>query len=268
MEQEKSNDKITSTQVIENNPSQINNQEQQISELKELTRTLMQSVQAMQTQATRNSKFDDTMADLKATARAIMVNPTLPQQYSQSFVENCGCKDESCSCVSNDCCCFEIVLDKVRAIQPQLEPADSGDIAVPPTINELEVRIFASINGRGILVPSLSTTMGLRVGSILLGGKPGSWVSIDRVIEKVYIKKGSPKNFIVNFEAAEVDEGIERPIGFKDEFGDASGSITLDCCLETIYPPMPVDLSFEHGGTGGGVPGMISLSYYARRVCC
>jgi hypothetical protein len=266
MEQEKLSDKIASATVSDINLPQTSIQEQQIFELKELTRTLMQSVQVMQTQATRNSKFDDTMADLKATARAIMVNPTVPQQHPQSVVENCGCKDESCSCVSNGCCCFEIVLDKVRAIQPQLEPADSGDI--PALINELEVRIFASINGRGILVPSLSSTMGLRVGSILLGGKPGSWVSIDRVIEKVYIKKGSPKNFIVDFAAAEVDEGIERPIGFKDEFGDASGSITLDCCLETIYPPMPVDLSFEHGGTGGGVPGMISLSYYARKVCC
>ena len=110
--------------------------------------------------------------------------------------------------------------------------------------------------------------MGLRVGSVLLGGKPGAWVSIDRVIERIYVKNGVSQNITVDFQAAEIDEGVERLLGLKDEFGDASGNLTLDCCVPKIYPSMPTDLSFEHGGTGGGVPGMISLAFYARRVCC
>ncbi len=171
-----------------------------------------------------------------------------------------------CGCVHPNCCCFDIVFDKVRAIQPQAEPADSGDIA--GLHNNLEVVIFASVNGRGIMVPSISSTLDLDVGSLILGGKPGMWVSIDRVIERICLPKGSSQTIQVCFEAGEIDKGVERPLGLKDEYGYACGTITLDCCASLIYPNMPTDLSFEHGGTGGGVPGMISLAFYARRVCC
>jgi hypothetical protein len=174
--------------------------------------------------------------------------------------------DCGCGCVSSNCCCFEIVLDKVRAIQPQLEPADSGDIV--GLHNHLEVMLFASINGRGICWPSFTGTADLSVGSIALGGKPGMWVIVDRVIDRICLPKGTTQAVEVAIEAAEIDKGVERPAGLKDEYGFASGMIALDCCAPKIYPSMPIDLSFEHGGTGGGVPGMISVAFYARRVCC
>ena len=123
-------------------------------------------------------------------------------------------RDCGCGCVDSRCCCFDIVFDKVRAIQPQAEPADSGDIA--GLHNNLEVVIFASVNGHGILVPSLSTTMDLDVGSLILGGKPGMWVSIDRVIERICLPKGSTQTVQVCFEAGEIDKGVERPLGLKD----------------------------------------------------
>lgn len=252
-------------------------EEHELAELDKLTRAakaLLDAVEASKIQTRRAERYEQVLQSLDSAAKAIAVAASTPGPVATggSAIEERDCIDcdegSPCGCISTGCCCFEIVLDKVRAIQPQLEPADSGDIVLPPTINALECQIFASVNNVGILVPSLSTTMDLRVGSVLFGGKPGLWSSIDRVINRVCIKKGSTLTVEVMFEGAERDEGIERLIGWKDEFGYASGFITLDCCMPKIYPAMPTDLTFDHGGTGGGVPGMISLAFYARRVCC
>ena len=246
-------------------------QDQQIKELKELTVALMSAVKDMQTQNAQNVVFQDAIADVKSAARAMMVSP--PATASAAFVDAHGVRQDcDCdSCVSAQCCCFEIVLDKIRGIQPQglLEIADIGDTTIPiPTINELEVRLFASIDNIGILLPSLSTTMGIRVPSVLAGGGPGLWQPIGAVIGRVTVPKGTLQTVTVEFQGSEIDEGVERLLGFKDEHGAASGTITLDCCSAKIYPPMPTDLSFDHGGSGGGQPGAISIAFFARRVCC
>ncbi|MFA6117168.1 MAG: hypothetical protein WC729_24430 [Sphingomonas sp.] len=251
-------------------------QDQQIVELRELTRSLMVAVQSMQAQASRNAVFQDAIADVKSATRAMMTAPAgtpAVRQNPNGTVSpdaahgECGCS----SCISDDCCCFEIVLEKIRGIQPQglLEPADAGDTTLPlPTINELEVRLFVSIDNIGVLIPSLSTTMGVRVPSILAGGGPGLWMPIGAVVGRVNVRKGTTETFTFEIQGAEIDEGAERVLGFKDEHGAATGSITLDCCSAKIYPPMPTDLSFDQGGIGGGQPGAISLAFFARRVCC
>jgi hypothetical protein len=188
------------------------------------------------------------------------------------------CDDGDCGCTHPGCCCFDIYLDKIRGLQPQglLELADSGDTSLPiPTINELEVRLFIALDNApvGLLLPSLSTTMGVRVPSLLAGGGPGLWMPINQVVGRVCLKKGTMRQVMLNAQGSEVDEGIERPLGFKDEHGEASGFITLDCCTRTIYPPAPIDLYFDHGGVGGAppgshTPGAIQLAFYAKRVCC
>lgn len=246
-------------------------QDQQMRELKELTVSLMSAVREMQTQSSQNIVFQDAIADVKSAARAMMVSG--PRPGTGAHVDPTGAEQdcECTSCVSTQCCCFEIVLDKIRGIQPQglLEPADLGDTTLPlPTINELEVRLFASIDNIGVLIPGLSTTMGIRVPSILAGGGPGLWQPIGAVIGRVTVRKGTTQTVMVDFQGAEIDEGGERPIGFKDEHGAASGSITLDCCMDRIYPSTPTDLSFDQGGIGGGQPGAISIAFSARRVCC
>lgn len=178
-----------------------------------------------------------------------------------------------CECVHPGCCCFDIYFDKVRGIQPQglLEPADMGDTTLPlPTINELEVRLFISLDNTniGLLLPGLSTTFGIRVPSMLAGGGPGLWMPINQVVGRVCLKRGTTRTVMLRCWGSEIDEGAERPIGFKDEHGEATGSITLDCCTSMIYPPVPIDLSFDQGGIGGGQPGAISMAFYAKRVCC
>jgi hypothetical protein len=183
----------------------------------------------------------------------------------------CGCNDGGCGCVAPGCCCFEIVLDKMRAIQPQAELLDSG--GAPGVWNPLDVRIYAAVDSGwgpvGIVYPSLWSTVDLDVGTLLLGGKPGPWTIINQVMNRVYVKKGCTQTFPVILHAIESDSGLaERISGMRDEIGCATSSITLDCCVPNIYPQMPVDISFEYGGAGGGVSGMISVAFSARRVCC
>ena len=241
-------------------------EDQQIAKLQELVVQL----QEKQAQSARNALFEDTVAYVKSAIQQATAAPARVAVPAPTDQRDC-CKEEPCGCFSKDCCCFEIVLDKIRATHPQgiLEPADSGDTTIPiPTINELEVRLFASIDNIGILIPSLDTTLGLRVPSILAGGGPGLWVSIDKVIGKIYLPKGTTRNVIVEFQGQESEEGAERVVGFKDEYGFATGSITLDCCVPKIYPSMPTDLSFNYGGTGGTMPGGIAIAFYARKVCC
>lgn len=238
----------------------------QMAELKGLVASLMATVQETRARGAQEAEFHNTIAEIKQVARAI---PTAAA-YATTLQAAAGkddCDDCGCGCVDPGCCCYEIVLDRVRAVQPQgvLEAPDAGD--VPLLINQLEVRLFASIDNVGVLIPSLSTTMGLRVPSLLSGGGPGLWMSLDRVIGRVFVKKGTSRTITVDFQGAEIDEGVEAVLG-KDEYGNASGSITVDCCSAKIYPPAPTDLSFNFGGAGGGNPGAISMAFYARRVCC
>jgi hypothetical protein len=93
-------------------------------------------------------------------------------------------------------------------------------------------------------------------------------MAIGAVVGRVNVRKGTTETVTFEIQGAEIDEGAERVLGFKDEHGAATGSITLDCCSAKIYPPMPTDLSFDQGGIGGGQPGAISLAFFARRVCC
>jgi hypothetical protein len=244
----------------------VADQTQAIAELREAVASLVQSVQDSQVRKSQTdslrANIDDVKAEVRQARTMLASNGAAVPAEQRGGCDDCG----ECGCVSEDCCMFEIVLDKVRATQPQAEPADMGEIG--PFWNELEVRIFASVDGIGIVLPSLSTTMALRVPSFLAGGGPGLWMPINRVIQRVSVKKGTTLAVTVDFQASECDDGLERVVGWKDEHGEASGTVMVDCCVAKAYPPMPTDLSFDHGGTGGGIPGAISLAFYARRICC
>ncbi|MDT4954321.1 MAG: hypothetical protein QOJ02_2459 [Acidobacteriota bacterium] len=188
-----------------------------------------------------------------------------PQGYKPSnYRESSEC---GCGCTHPGCCCYEIVLERLRGIQPQglLEPADAG--AAPAVTNDLEVRLFASIDNIGVLIPSLTTTMQVPVPSVVIGGGPGRWLPLGHVIGRVCLPRNTSRTVTVDFQAAEIDEGIETLAG-NPEVGEASGSITLECGCSKIYPPASIDLSFDRGDVGGGAPGAISIAFFARRVCC
>jgi len=257
MEQENSiKQAVDTTPEVGRLPATDVSQEQQLSELKQLTQTLMQSVQTMQTQAARNAKFDDTMADLKATARAIMVNPAAPLPYPQQVVDKCGCKDESCDCISNDCCCFDIVMTYVRVLA--MQPLEIQDSNANPW-GEMEVKMFAYLDGGiGAVIPSMFSNLTLRK----LIQYPGLKVSINRTIGTVCLTKGKQKMITIGVDAIEDDAGLlERATGGRDEEGSNSTTMNLDCCCSTPITAT-MDISFTSGGQGAGA---IEVGFTALR---
>lgn len=240
----------------------------QFADLKQQVASLILAIETTKQQEVQNAAFQNTIGDLKADlqlTRALLTTPPAtrngtvePAPHRESGKE-CGCE-----CTAPGCCCFEIRLAKVRAAKPQFEIPDTGDIPVPvPLINALEVSFYLTVDGIGFLFPGIGSTMDLRANG--LPGGPGPWVVIERVINRVCLPRGVTKTIDVLAEVREHDEGAERPLAFKDELGEGRGSITLDCCMAEIFPPMPIDVHLLHGGEGGG---MVQFVFYARRVCC
>lgn len=236
-------------------------QDQQIAELKDLTRSLLNAVQAMHTQSARNAVFQEAIADVKFATKAMLVAPSIAVSTPNDSRIEQRCKSSPCDCVSDGCCCFDIMISQVRAAKPQIEAPDAGD--VPGLINALEVQIYFTVDRIGYLWPGLATTMDLRADGA--PGGPGPWVVIERAVNRICIPKGTTVVKRLEVECREHDEGVERPLAFKDELGEASGSITLDCCMSEIFPQLPIDVYLNHGGEGRG---MIQVAYYAKRVCC
>ncbi len=233
--------------------------DEQIIQLRDMVGNLTDAVTAMQARTAQKAAFDDTVAELKQTARAIATAPAgMAVAVTGARDHGGGC---GCDCVSPGCCAFEIVLSRVRAAKPQIEPADMGDI--PGLINALEVQIYVTVDNVGFLFPGLATTMDLRADGA--PGGPGPWVVIERTINRVHVPRTGTTNFEVFAQVREHDEGVERPVGLKDEVGEGSGWIVLDCCTSKIYPATPIDVYLQHGGEGRG---MVQLAFYARRVCC
>ena len=233
--------------------------DEQITQLRDMVGNLTDAVTAMQARNAQKAAFDDTVAELKQTARAIATAPVGMAAAVPGVRDHGG--DCGCDCVSPGCCAFEIVLSRVRAAKPQIELADMGDI--PGLINALEVQIYVTVDNVGFLFPGLATTMDLRADGA--PGGPGPWVVIERTINRVHVPRTGTTNFEVFAQVREHDEGVERPIGLKDEVGEGTGWIALDCCTSKIYPATPIDVYLQHGGEGRG---MVQLAFYARRVCC
>ena len=240
---------------------------QELSEVRELARSLYAAVQDVKAQSARNelmrSAMQDVKADVRAAQQAALMTPA--GAGAAPYVDPHGVGREGkcgpCECVSDGCCCFDIKIASVRAAKPQIEPADMGDI--PGLINALEVQMFFSVNGRGILLPGLGSTFDLRCDGA--PGGPGAHLTVERVVDRVCFTRGTTVSPVLKVQVREEDAGLERPIGMKDEIGEGEGMITLDCCMDKIYPPMPIEVYLIHGGEGRG---MVQVFFYAERVCC
>jgi hypothetical protein len=252
----------------------LNSLREEISEVKELARTLMSAVQEARAQAARadsvRGALEDVKADVRAASQAIMaapspsvaraVSPAVGQFENAHGAAECG----PCQCVSSGCCAFEIVLDKVRVAQAQnlLEFFDAGSIGnlIRQT---MEVQVYFTADGVGIVWPSLAGTV--KMEPFLLPPGPSSWHNVTRVANTIQVPKGSSVVVKVDAEVKESDDDglLEHLLQGADDYGQADGMITLDCCMDKIYPPGPLDVHLA-----GPAGGMIQMTYYARRVCC
>jgi hypothetical protein len=237
----------------------------EIAEMRNLTQSLLVAVQDVRTQNARTEMMrgalDEMRADVRTAARAVATAPIpaayVDQQGHGQRSNDCG----PCGCVDEGCCQFDIKVWQVRAAKPQIEPADMGDIG--PLINAMEVQIYFTVDDTGFVWPGLASTMDLRASG--LPGGPGPWVVVNRTIQRVSVPRGKTVTKQIRVEVREHDEGVERLIGLKDEIGENVGTISLDCCVERIYPAMPLDVYLDHGGKGGG---LVQVAFYAERVCC
>lgn len=240
---------------------------QELSEVRELARSLYATTQEVKAQSSRNELMRNAMQDVKADVRAASMAMQAPAGYPVGAVDPRGVEMERCGpceCVSSDCCCFDIKVWQVRATSAQTELGDTGELTLPiPTSNPLEVQMYFTVDGLGLLWPGIGSTTDLPVEGGLSPG-PGPWLEIDKTVAHVCFRKGTTLTKVFRAWCREHDAGIERPVAFKDEYGEGMGSITLDCCMETIYPPMPIDIQLNMGGRGGG---SVQVAFYAKRTC-
>jgi hypothetical protein len=233
---------------------------EQISELRELVNSLALAVQASQARNAQNEEIRGAVNEIRQTARAISVGAPA----AAPRVEQAGARGEcGCDCTSSDCCTFKIMLQQVRATRPQIEPPDVGD--VPLLQNALECRIYVTADDVGVLIPSLASTLDLRADGLPPG--PGPAVVLKREINRIQVRKGTTRIVQLRGEVEEDDTraGEQALLAGKNEHGEATGTIALNCCMEEIYPSGPLDVDLRYGGEGRGA---VQLMIVAQRVCC
>lgn len=228
----------------------------QMAELRELARSLMSAVQAMQIQNTRGLELRAAIDDVKAATRAMLVAPARITDSTVDIEDGCtGCGP--CECISDRCCLFDIVMTHVRVIDMQFEPGDTNLGLIGP----MEVRMFASINGIGAVIPNMFSTLSLSK----LINKPGVWCQVNQSIGRIEACKGQPKTITISVDAVEVEEGlVEQAVLLRDEYGTASVGIVMDCCC-SVPSTVSVEINLTGGGQGGGA---IEAKFSATRICC
>ncbi len=237
-------------------------QAQQISELQNLTKSLIESVQHFEAEKARDTAYYDTLSEVKSAANALIVSQTSPRE-NQRFIpvprpnpEAKDC-DSPCGCVSDECCTYELILTKVRITSMQNEiPGDSN-------LGSMEIRVFAHVDGIGTVVPGMFSTLTLHKPL----GNPALWTSVNSVIREVSVPKNVTRSFTVVVDGTEVEHTTAENLAFiKDEHGSNSGSISLNCC--GIIPEINVEVPFTAGGMALGNRGSIEVRISARKKCC
>ncbi len=237
----------------------------QLAELRELTRSLMGAVQAMQAQSARGFELREAIGDVKAATRSMLATPLgLPLPDStDSRRQGCNCTGGNdcgcgpCECVSSNCCTFKIEMTELRITQMQtVEPVDS---ALNP-FAEMELRLFPSINGIGPVIPNMYSTLPFRKPAT----RPGHWYPINRYVGTTTVCKGAPKKVDLNLAAVEVDDGGLEATAARDEYGTTNFSMMLDCCSSQPVTAT-VEVHLDYGGLGNG---SFEARFTATRECC
>ena len=229
----------------------------QMDQLKVMVNSLALAFQASQTRNSQSAAFLEAASEIKQAARSMavgaaatvypVVTPSLPRECG-----GCGCGP--CECVSDRCCMFDVTMTHVRVIDMQIEPVDSNAA-------NMEVRMFASINGIGAVIPNLFSTLTLHK----LINKPGVWSQVNQSIGRVEVCKGNPKTINISIDAVEVEDVVEvAAAALRDEYGTASVTMVLDCCC-SVPSTVSVEVHFTGGGQGGGA---IEAKFSATKICC
>ncbi len=236
-------------------------QTNETAELLRVTQELGRALQSFHSRSEQTMMIRSAVQEVKEAAKTL--SPTLAGLggvvVNPDGTRGCGCEDEcsSCNCLSSKCCEFDIILAQIRVIQMQL-PVDPLDTSLNPW-GEMEIRIFASIDGLGAMIPDPFSYLSLRKQ---ITDPYGLWHSIHRRIGTVSVCKGTPKTILVSADVTEVEVGLLETVGGnRDEYGSDSASMTLDCCCTPT-----TEVRFNVKLTGGGQgQGEVELKFIAQR---
>ncbi|PCJ65175.1 MAG: hypothetical protein COA58_09940 [Bacteroidetes bacterium] len=220
----------------------------QIMELQNLTKSLMETVRNMEVEKTKDHMYFETMADIKASTKALaQTQRVIPNQKEKS---SHGCSS-ACGCESEDCCSFDLIVKEIRVTGMQIEPGDSN-------LGSMEVRLFVHSERAGNMIPGMFASVNLTKPAF----SQGLWTTLNSKITTVRVPKNTNKSFQVKIDAKEVEHTIFENLTYlRDEHGSAEGTITLGCCCQP--PDVIVPLDFSAGGIGGGKRGSIEVKISA-----
>lgn len=231
-----------------------------IAELRAMTAAMLESVSSLRAERDRTRIIESAAEDVRAASRAVALRSAdLAPRGAAHPAKDCDCGCGPCDCVSDNCCSFDITMTHARCIEMQI-PAEFADSNINPSA-QMEIRMFASIDGIGAVIPNLFSTIDLRKNI----GKPGLWTQVNRAIGAVTVCKGQTKTVTVAVDAVEVDDGRPAEVAMgRDEHGSGNGSFILDCCLPTPAT-LNIEVQLDHYGLGGGA---IEVKLTATKVCC
>lgn len=236
----------------------VEQQNVRILELQRLVGNLGERVAAVQAVHSRDAQFNAVVQSVDAAAAAVQRSMTTPTGAAAGPVDigyrdptgakgDCDCHDGPCGCVSCECCTFEVWMSYVRVdhMQVELQDINSG---------EMEVWMYASIDpvhNIGVCIPDASPLAGLTLHKQI--SEPyGPWVSVNRCIGSVSVRKGAPLTVPLTLTGVERENSLtERVSGLRDEWGSTTTSLTLDCCYSS-YSPIMVPVALTSWGQGGG----------------
>lgn len=232
-------------------------QSRQISELRDLTTSLMETMGNLQKENAQNLAYFDALSDIKAATKALIVTQAIPQKDGKDKRDPDIDKDcvSPCECVSDTCCSFDIMMTEVRVSSMQNEPGDSN-------LGAMEIRIYAHIEGVGAVIPGMFSTLSLHKPI----GNPALWTTVNTKIKEVTVPKNTNKDFTIKVQGKEVEQTIlENLLYLRDEHGAGKGTLTLNCCC--MAPEITIEVPFTAGGLGLGNRGSIEVRFSAVKKC-
>jgi hypothetical protein len=236
----------------------VRQQNDRLAELQGLVGALSEQVMAAQALRTRDDQFSAAVRSVESAAAAVQRGLVVPSPVSapetpQPRESDCGCGDESTSCVSCKCCTFQIWMSHVQVNQMQnpLVPSEVPDTAV----GLMEVWMFASIDpvqNVGVCIPDPSPMSSVTLHKQLTDSA-GPWISINRLVGTVTLRKGVTKKVDIMLTAVERElSAVEQAFPLnREEFGSGTASVSVDCCYSD-YSPIEVHVDLTSWGQGGG----------------
>jgi len=246
----------------------VEQQNARIAELQRLVSNLGERLTAVQAVSARDEQFKAAVRSVESAAAAVQ-RSFEPAAALPGTVPGRECDCGPCECINCACCTFEVWMSHVRVDQMQnpvidVLPTPSDSNVVPWGV--MEVWMFATIDplhAIGVCIPAADPLSNLQLHKQLTDPY-GPWVSVNRCVGTVMVKKGVPLTVPLELTVVERENASERlQPGNRDEWGSATAYLTLDCCYSN-YSPIQISVGLTSWGQAGGA---VSGLFVVKRSC-